>query len=304
VKAASLFALALSALLVGLVIGRVGAVNPAFPADHDTLTYDVHGNGDVYYHNGTHASYPIQATMTHTIVNHTGNWYFANMSVSVTQPADLLHLDALHPSYDVWSPMVHYYQNNGDIRRLYLSVNPDDWTDFYSDSFVYDFLFIPQGTTPGETVYWCMSGDSDSWEEIGFPIGLGTPYVIGSTSLSTVGMAFEMNYVYNGTVTTGPTTLGTQVSVEAYWEWSLGFLTKMNFDMSQQLNYKSSVHNATQVDITTTIGLTGYSLADVPIPYITTTTTIPPIPGFPAVAVLIGLLIALVPVVLLRKRRQ
>jgi hypothetical protein len=304
VKAVPLFALALSVLLIGLAIQPAAALNPAFPADHDTLTYDIHGTIDIYYLNGTHASYPLQMTLTHTIVNHTGYYYFANLSISITQPADYLGLNASHPSNDIWFPLVHYYKDNGETRLLYTSVNPANWSQF-SDNFIYDFFFIPKQATPGETVYWCLSGDSDSWTEIGFPIGLGANHVVGPVSLSTVGMAFSMNYVYNGTVTASTDTLSRAMSVEVYWEWSLGFLTKLHFDSTEDVNPDySGNHGATQVDITATMSLTSFSLADVPIPYIPTTTTLPPIPGFPMAAVLVGLLVALVPLAIIRKRRQ
>jgi hypothetical protein len=115
----------------------------------------------------------------------------------------------------------------------------------------------------------------------------------------------KYHYQYNDTITSSVSTLTRDVAAELNWEWSLGFLTKMDLDIDKTLNPGfTGYNNATTLQVSATFSLVGFSLTDFPIPYVPTTIGIPPIPGFPIAAVLVGLLVALVPLIVIRKRRQ
>lgn len=302
VKVIAIFALVLSALLFAVALPPTSAAHPAFPADNDTLTYEIRGQDYVTYYNGSRFSFPIEIDLSHKIVNHTGNWYFANISLTLRKPAIMLPFNVTGARN--WTAAVHYYANNGEIRRLYIP-NRINWSEL-SETFMSDLLFIPQQTIPGQTVYWLSPlGGSHEWAEVGLPVELGPSHTVGSMTLSTVGMLLNSRYQFNGTVTAGTDVLSSEFSGEGYWEWSLGFLTRLLFDYTEIINPNCARnHNATRVDIMGTCTLVSHTLADTPIPYVPTTTTTPPIPGFPIEAVLIGLLIALLPLVFIRKRRQ
>jgi hypothetical protein len=302
VKAVPIFALALSVLLFAVALRPISALSPAFPADNDTLTYEIRGQDYVTYYNGSRFSYPIEIDLSHKIVNHTGNWYFANVSITLRQPAIMLPLNVTGARN--WTAVVHYYANSGEIRRLYVP-NLMNWSDL-SDTFVSDLLFIPQQTIPGAIVYWTHPhGHSGEWTEIGYPAELGPSHFVGPISLSTVGMTLSSHYSYNGSIDASTDVLSSEFFGEGYWEWSLGFLTKLYFDYTRIINpSRSQNHNGTRVDITGTISLVNYTLADTPIPYVPTWTTTPAIPGFPVEAVLAGLLITLTASVVIRKRHR
>lgn len=302
VKAAPIFALALSVLLFAVSLRPASTLSSAFPFDNDTLTYEIRGQDYVAYYNGSRVGYPIEIDLSHKIVNHTGNWFFANVSLVLREPAIMLPLNVTGARN--WTAVVHYYADSGEIRRLYLP-NRVNWSDL-SDTFVSDLLFIPQQTIPGATVYWTYPhGHSDEWTEIGYPVGLGPPHLVGPISLDTVGMTLSSHYKYNGTITPSTDVLSSEFFGEGYWEWSLGFLTHLYFDYTRMINpSRPQNHNATRVDITGTISLVNCSLADTPIPYVPTWPTTPAIPGFSMAAVLVGLLAAIVPLAIIRKRRQ
>lgn len=302
VKAGPIFALALSALLLAVALRPAYALSPAFPADDDTLTYEIRGQDYVTYYNGSRFSYPIEIDLSHKIVNHTGNWYFANVSITLREPAIMLPLNVTGARN--WTAVVHYYANSGEIRRQYVP-NRMNWSDL-SDTFMSDLLFIPQQTIPGAIVYWTYPhGHSDEWTEIGYPVALGPSHFVGLIGLSTVGMTLSSHYSYNGSITASTDVLSSEFFGEGYWEWSLGFLTRLYFDYTKNINpSRSQNHNATRVDITGTVSLVNYSLAETPIPYVPTWPTTPAIPGFSMAAVLVGLLVALVPLAIIRRRRQ
>jgi hypothetical protein len=303
VKTVPILAVVLSALVFACAVHPMAAANPAFPADNDTLNYELRGTATVGYYNGSHASYPIEIDMSHKIVNHTGNWYFANMTMTFREPSMMLPPNTTEVK--TWMPLVHYYANNGETHRLYTDVDRDNWTDIY-DTFMTDLFFIPKQTTPGKILYWTLPGaHSDGWSELGFPVGLGPTYPVGALTLNTMGILMKYHYQYNDTITPSVSTLTLDVAAELDWEWSLGFLTKMDLDVDKTLNPGySGYHNATTLQVSATFSLVDFNLADLPIPYIPTTTGIPTIPGFPIAAVLVGLLVALVPVIIIRKRRQ
>lgn len=301
-KAISILALVLSALLFAVALRPTCAGHPAFPADNDTLTYEIRGQEYVTYYNGSRLGYPIEIDLSHEIVNHTGNWYFANVSLTLNEPGIMLPLNVTGARN--WTALVHYYVNSGETRRLYIP-NRINWSEL-PETFMSDLLFIRQQTIPGQTVYWILPhGDSNEWMEVGFPVELGPIHIVDSMTLSTVGMLLSSRYQYNGTVTASTDVLSSEFTGEAYWEWSLGFLTRLLFDYTETINPNFALnHNATQVDTIGTCTLVSYTLADTPIPYVPTTSTTPPIPGFSIVAILVGFLVALVPLVVIRKRRQ
>jgi len=302
VKVRSTSVLVLSALLFAAALRPASAAHPAFPADNDTLAYEIRGQDYVTYNNGSRFSYPIEIDLSHKIVNHTGDRYFANISLTFRKPPILLQLNLTGVLN--WTVLVHYYADSGEIRRLY-TANRLNWSEL-SGAFMSDLLFIPQQTVPGETVYWIWpQAESEEWTEFGVPVDLGPIYTVGSMGLSTVRMLLNARYQYNGTVTTSTDVLSSQFFADGYWEWSLGFLTKLSFDYTKTINPNCLPnHNATQLWFVGTCSLVSYALADTPIPYVPTTSTTPPIPGFSPASILLGLLVALVSLSIFRKRRH
>jgi hypothetical protein len=93
------------------------------------------------------------------------------------------------------------------------------------------------------------------------------------------------------------------VEVNASWEWSLGFLAHASFDVYVNLNPNYAGNgNLTNFNIEGSITLTD-AMTTAPVQP-GAWDAAPAIPGFPIEAVLMGLFAALVPVVLVRKRRK
>jgi hypothetical protein len=217
------------------------------------------------------------------------------------EPADLLHLGPA--GNETFFSLAHNYSSNGQVRYMY-TINPYDWDEWSTDPYL-DYFFIPQQTQVGDTVffgYYDTSDEDTYW--YGIPMGIGPNIVVGATTLSTVGGSFEYQYHYYGTVDNSVSTIDMEISAEFYWEWSLGFLAYCRFELYENLNpnYEYN-YNITQANAWGTLNVTSYSLTDTPIP---ATFTLPTtgIPGFPIAAIGAGLLVALVPTIILRKRRH
>ncbi|MFX1562331.1 MAG: hypothetical protein ACFFDP_03375 [Promethearchaeota archaeon] len=299
-KKTAIFALVLSAFLLVFSITPASALNPAFPANGDRLDYEIRGQVDGVNTTGPNYSYPIEFDMSHLIVNHTGITYFANVTILMKEPADLFHLAP--EGNETFFCLAHNYSSSGQVRYMY-QINPLDW-DEWAPYYSLDYFFIPQQTQIGDTVFF---GTYDEYAEsiymYGIPMGVGPNMVVGTTTLSTVGGFFEYQYHYLGTVDNSISTIDMEIKASFYWEWSLGFISHVRFELYENLNpnYEYN-YNITQVNAWGTLNLTSYSLTDTPIP---ATFTLPTgIPGFPIAAIGAGLLVALVPTIILRKRRH
>ncbi|MFX1562856.1 MAG: hypothetical protein ACFFDP_06075 [Promethearchaeota archaeon] len=303
-KKVAYFALVLSALLLVFSSRPAAALDPAFPADGDTLVYELRGSVDGVNTTGPNYHYPIEFDLSHEIVNHSGITYYANISVLMKEPADLLHLDPA--GNETFFSLAHNYSSSGQTRYMHITY-PLDWS-MMDPSYYLDFFYIPQGTEAGDTVY--MGYYDDYYEYLymyGVPMGPGPSYTVDSTTLGTVGGSFEYKMFYEGPVDSSVSMISMEIGVSFYWEWSLGFLTFFTFNLHENLNpnYEYN-YNITSVDAWGTFNLTDYTLTDTPSTPIITTPTTPTtgIPGFPIAAIGAGLLVALVPTIILRKRKR
>jgi hypothetical protein len=301
VKKIPFFAIALCTILLVITLRPAAALDPAFPADGDILEYEVRGQVDGVNTTGPNYSYPIEMDISHEIINHSGNTYYANITILMKEPADLLHLAP--EGNETFTSLAHNYTSGGATRYMHY-INPFDWSEM-DPSYSLDYMFIPQQTQVGDTVFF---GAYDYMSEqiymYGIPMGYGPSMLVDTTTISTIGGQFDYQYHYLGTVTGGTSTIDVEVSAKFYWEWSLGFISCVRFDLYENLNpnYQYN-YNITSVNAWGTINITGYTLTDTPIPM--TITTLPTgIPGFPIAAIGAGLLVALVPTIILRKRRQ
>lgn len=294
--------IALCALIFIFGLSPAAALDPAFPADNDELVYEIRGAYDAVNTTGPDINYPIEFDLYHLFVNHSGNYYYVNMSIFMKEPATLLGLD---PAGNwTWMSLCHYYVNDGATRYLY-SNNPYNWSEL-ATSFLLDIFLIPKGTEPGDTVVM-GTGGSTSWTGFELPVGPGTPLVVDSTTLYTVGMNFTYETHWTGPITGSVSMIDMVLSAYIEWEWSLGFLTRISFDLYENLNpnYNGN-YNITSVIVNGDFTLVDYTLTDTPSgPYTPTIPTLPTgIPGFPIEALAIGMLLALVPIILIRKRRR
>jgi hypothetical protein len=304
-----------------LSLGRT-TVSAAFPADGDTFEYDFAVNITGVNTTGPNYSESYTFDMGVDFINSTGDYYWANHTIT-------------YPDEDVWYPyngtttgmgVCHYHPDNE--APLMFNVFQSNWS-LLADYWSSDYMFIEGGTQPGDELVFGYGDTYDSsmwydgfswWDEDPYadpyatwyqqytlPVGPGTPLAVngGAVTLSTVmvGMDYEQHYnSSNPTYSMWDMTAAFNVS----WEWSLGFLAQVQFDIYMNLNPNKPFMpfgiNLTRMDIEGGITLVNAELTDPvqPGPW-----EMPPaIPGFPIEAVLMGLFAALIPVTLLRKRRK
>ena len=303
-KLLPILAISLCALLL-LSLGRPIAANPSFPADGDTFEYDV-----AISMTGVNASTGPNYSETYSldydveIINHTGDFFWANHTT--TYPNDPIY----YPYNGTTQGMgtAHYYPSTG-IPLMYSPMDSSNWSAGVYPGWVSDFMFIESGTQPGDTITMGYGSHatgalpySGYYTLFDMPVGPGTPLVVSGVTLSTVmvGLTYEDHYnSSNPTYTYWDMTAEFNVS----WEWSLGYLAEVQFDIYLNLNpnYPPNL-NLTNFNIEGSMTLVSADTDDPisPGPW----EAAPAIPGFPIEAVLMGLFAALVPVVLIRKRRK
>lgn len=291
-------ALALSAVLFAFAV-LPAAATPAFPADGDTYVYELRGNVDIVNASGPDSAYPLEMDFTFEFVNHTGNEYYQNVTVYYVEPAAIF-LDA--PNTTFFS-LKHVYDNNGLIRQMY-PINPANWTE-EAPAFLLDLFFIPKETNVGDVVaFGAENMTGPIFLTFDLMMGPSTPVTIGTTVLNTVGVGFGFYQGYTGIYDNYTSIIEMSMSLNMTWEWSLGFLTSIDFMLWQNLNPENIYNaNATEVTAWGSFALTSFTTQDQPYPMVTTP-PIPGIPGFPIEAIIAGLLVTLIPLIIIRKRRR
>ncbi len=315
-KLLPILAISLCALLV-LSFGRPTTVRAAFPADGDTYDYTLSINLTGTNNTGSnHYSESYSLTAGVDFINHTDDYYWANHTMTF-------------PDDDIWYPLngttigsgvCHYHPDNE--APLMFPMNYANWSQI-SYSWTSDPMFIEAGTQPGDELafgygysydttyvgpydeYPYADPYGDYYYQFTMPVGAGAPLSVngGTATLSTVMVGFEYEMHYNSSNPSYPMWDMTAV-FNVSWEWSLGFLAQMQFDIYTNLNpdYPSN-YNLTDFNIEGGLTLTDVSTED-PVAVGPWDVVAPPIPGFPLAAVIMGLFAALVPAVLIRKRRK
>lgn len=307
-KLLPILAISLCALLM-LSLGRPVTANPSFPADGDTLEYDISISiTGVNASTGPNLSETFSLDAVIEFINHSGDYYWANQTV--TFPDD----EIFYPmnGSTIASGGCHYHPDNE--APLMFPVNPTNWTQL-APMWSSDILLIEGGTQPGDTLTFgygetgYMYNDPPYADPYGgyytqftLPVGPGSPLVVSGVTLSTVMIGMDYEQHYNSSNPTYPM-WDIVAEFNVSWEWSLGFLAQMQFDIYLNLNpnYPGNM-NLTSLNIEGGITLVSAITVDPvsPGPW----EAVPAIPGFPIVAVIMGLFAALVPVVLVRKRRK
>jgi hypothetical protein len=314
-KLLPILAISLCALLM-LSLGR-SPVRAAFPSDGDTFDYDFSLSMTGTNNTGSnHYDETIAFDMGVEFINHTDDYYWANHTM--TFPDDPMFYP--YNGTTIGSGACHYHPDNE--APLMFSVNYMNWSQL-SYGWTSDPMFIEPGTQPGDELtfgsgygydttdvgmydeYPYADPYSDYYTQFTLPVGPGTPITVngGTATLSTVVVGFSYEAHYNTSNPTYPYWDMTAV-FNVSWEWSLGFLADVSFDIYMNLNpnYPSN-YNLTDFNIEGGITITDVSTTD-PIAVGPWDAVAPPIPGFPIAAVLMGLFAALVPAVLIRKRRK
>lgn len=298
-----------------LSLGRP-TVRAAFPADGDTFDYTLSISVTGVNTTGTDLSETLSLGIGVDFINSSGDYYWANHTFTFPNDPMFYPLNGT----TVGSGLCHYHPDN----EAPLMITPVSYNwSLLSYSWISDLFLIEAGTQPGDTITF-GSGYSDDSTFVGpydeypyadpyggyymqftLPVGPGAPLTVGAATLSTVmiGMDFEQHYNASN-----PTYSMWDMTAEfnSSWEWSLGFLADMSFDIYMNLNPNIPSMlgvNLTSLNIEGGITLSSYTTTD-PIAVGPWDVVAPPIPGFPIVAVLMGLFAALVPVVLVRKRRK
>jgi hypothetical protein len=294
-------------------IGRPGTVSAAFPADGDTYEYEISVSMLGVNTTGPNFSETYSLDMGVEFINSSGDYYWANHTI--TYPNDPMYYP--YNGTTQGDGMCHYHPDNE--APLMFDPLSSNWSRLYY-MWQSDYMFIEGGTQPGDELTFgygqagTSSYDDPPYEDpygtyyyqFTLPVGPGDPLAVndGAVTLSTVAIGMDYEQHYNqSNPTYGMWDMTAEFNVS--WEWSLGFLAQVQFDIYMNLNPNIPSPfgvNCTTMDIEGSITLVNAELEDPvqPGPW-----EMPPaIPGFPIEAVLMGLFAALIPVTLLRKRRK
>lgn len=259
-KRLSLLALGLCVVLLFYSL-QPAASNPAFPAVGDTYDYEIRANYLAVNTTGPNLSYNIQVDMTHTIQNSSGNFYWANTTLTYLGPSDIF---GPLTGNTTWTAYCHEYASAGEIRNLW-GVNDSDWSDFDSDYF-FDIFFIPQQTVPGDWLWFGSGNDLSDYSAYAIQTEQGPQMIVGGVPLDTVNVGFRYDLHVNATHYPSENDFDTVGWFNMTWEWSLGFLVEVSFDMYQNLNPNhASNDNITSVDIEGYMRLVSATTQDLPI---------------------------------------
>jgi hypothetical protein len=239
------------------------AIDPLFPSDNDVLEYKLLVDATAVYGMGPF-SYGIEMDMTHTIQNSSGDLYWANTTMTPVAPVELF---GPYIGETEWDTMLHHY---GEIPHVHL-VSDSDWSDF-DYGWMTNLFFIPSPTEPGDNIYIGQTfsyNDNSSYYYASFPVLPGPSITVGANQLDTVKIGLSSVYHVNWThLYNYPyyTVLDLNTDIEILWEWSLGFLTQINFEFY----YNEYAHYGWQMSelfVKGNLTLVDYSLAATPLAY-------------------------------------
>lgn len=237
--------------------------NPGFPAVGDTYDYEMRLNLNAVNTTGTNPSYNIQMDMTHTIQNSSNDYYWANLTTTFVGPADVF---GTLTGNTTWTAFCHEYASAGDVRLLW-SVDYLNWSDFVSSSAPYDIWFIPQQTLPGEWLWFGTQYEYGEYTAFAMQVAQGTSMVVGGVTLDTVNIGFRFDSHANATEYPDIQMYDMTGWFNMSWEWSLGFLADVSFDIQLNMNpnYNGNF-NITSADIEGYYRLVDFTIEDTPIP--------------------------------------
>ncbi len=236
--------------------------NPGFPAVGDTYDYEMRVNLEAVNTTGTNPSYNIQMDMTHTIQNSSNDYYWANMTTTFVGPTELF---GPLTGNTTWTAFCHEYASAGDIRYLW-SIDYLNWSDFISSTAPYDYWFIPQQTLPGEWLWFGTYQDDGDYMAFAMQVGQGTSLFVSGVTLDTVSIGFRFDQHINATADPGAQMYDMTGWFNMSWEWSLGFLADVSFDIHLNMNPNhNSNFNITSADIEGYYRLVSFTTQDTPI---------------------------------------
>jgi hypothetical protein len=243
------------------------ASTPTFPAVEDTFLYELHANYKAVNTTGPSLDYNIDIDVTHTIQNTSNDFYWANLTTTFNGPSEIF---GPLTGNTTWTAFCHEYASAGEIRRLW-DVTDLDWTDF-STGYSYDLFFIPQQTLPGDWLWFGTGNDVGDYSAYAVQVEQGETHILGNideirTYLDTVMVGIRYDDHLNATHYPAENDFEHTGWFNMTWEWSLGFLVEISFDIYENLNPNHpSNNNITSVDIEGYMRLVYLSTQDSPLP--------------------------------------